>query len=124
MKDWSELSKLTQGQSMFIERVRLEQSQIVLEGQFELPPLAKLSYEDQVFVSAFVSTHGSIKEMEKVFGVSYPTIKSRLNTISQKLGVLNVDVSSTPSPQTKADILESLNRNEITVQEALELLKK
>src|SRR5512135_80595 len=83
--DWQELTRLTQGQPILIERVRLAGKDIAIEGSFELPQLARLSAEDQVFVIAFLHRHGSIKEMEQVFGVSYPTIKARLNRISRSL---------------------------------------
>lgn len=118
VKDWKELTNLTQNKSLIVERVRLTETDIAIEGPFELPALAKLTLEDQVFVMAFVSTHGSIKEMEKVFGVSYPTIKGRLNKISEQLQL--VDVNPAPS---KSDILEKLNRGEITAQEAAEMLR-
>ena len=75
-KDWQELTHLTQGAPILIERVRLVDSDIAIEGAFDLPPLARLSAEDQVFVMAFVRAEGSIKEMEKIFGVSYPDKKS------------------------------------------------
>src|SRR6267154_3133815 len=83
--DWQELTQLTRGQPLVVERVRLTEKDIVVEGRFELPQLARLSLEDQVFVTAFVRSHGSIKEMEQVFGVSYPTIKSRLTRIANSL---------------------------------------
>ena len=79
LKDWQELTQLSQGQPMVVERVRLPEKDILIEGSFELPDLARLGADDQVFVTAFVRAHGSIKEMEQIFGVSYPTIKSRLN---------------------------------------------
>ena len=56
-----------------------------IEGQFTLPELARLTLEDQVFVVAFLRSHGTIKDMEQTFGVSYPTIKARLNRISSQL---------------------------------------
>lgn len=118
VKDWKELTTLTQNKSLIVERVRLTENEIAIEGPFELPALAKLTIEDQVFVMAFVGTHGSIKEMEKIFGVSYPTIKGRLNKISEQLQL--VDINPAPS---KADILEKLNRGEITAQQAAELLR-
>ena len=83
--EWQELTKLTQGQPIVIERVRVPQKDIAIEGHFELPQLARLNLEDQVFIIAFVRCHGSIKEMEQTFGVSYPTIKSRLNRIANSL---------------------------------------
>src|ERR1043166_4796112 len=80
-RDWQELTKLVGQSPIEIERVRLVDSGVAIEGPFTLPPLAQLSGEAQVFVSAFVRCHGSIKQMEQYFGVSYPTIKNRLNRI-------------------------------------------
>jgi hypothetical protein len=113
-RDWQELTQLTKGQPVVVERVRLANKDIFIEGSFELPQLARLSLEDQVFVAAFVRTHGSIKEMEKVFGVSYPTIKSRLNRVAQMLEFVEID----PVP-SRAEVLERLKRGEIGAQEAI-----
>ena len=68
--DWQALSDLTKGRDVVVERVRLADSGIAIEGAFVLPELAKLAFDDQVFIAAFVRAHGSIKEMEQVFGVS------------------------------------------------------
>src|SRR5213083_2926675 len=91
-QDWQALTELTQGRPMVVERVRLPDRGIAVEGHFELPKLAQLAAEDQVFVAAFVRSHGSIKEMEQVFGVSYPTVKARLNRIAAQLPLLDVDI--------------------------------
>lgn len=101
-----------------MERVRLAGKPIVIEGQFELPQLARLNLEDQVFITAFVRCHGSIKEMEQIFGISYPTVKSRLNRIAASLEFVDTD----PSP-SKAEILDRLKRGEITAQEAIRELE-
>jgi hypothetical protein len=77
-----------------------------------------LSAEDQVFVTAFIRSHGSIKEMEQVFGVSYPTIKARLNRIAGSLDF----VEHNPAPAS-SDVLERLKRGEITAQEAISELE-
>ena len=118
-KDWSELAQLTQGRPMVVERVRLTDKDIAIEGPFELPELARLSAEDQVFVAAFVRSHGSIKEMEQVFGVSYPTIKARLNRIGEQLEF----VETNPAP-SRMEILERLRRGEITADVAVRLLEE
>jgi hypothetical protein len=116
--DWQELTNLTRGQPFVVERVRLAGSGVAIEGEFELPQLAQLNVEDQVFVTAFVRCHGSIKEMERIFGVSYPTIKSRLNRITQMLDFVETD----PAP-SRADIIDRLRRGEITAQQALSELE-
>ncbi len=112
-KDWQELTQLTQGHPLVVERVRLADKDIAIEGSFELPQLARLAMDDQVFITAFVRSHGSIKEMERIFGVSYPTIKSRLNRIAGSLEF--AETNPTPS---KAEILERLHQGEITAEEA------
>jgi hypothetical protein len=116
--DWQELTQLTQGQPLVVERVRLRDKGISIEGSFELPQLARLSFEDQIFVTAFVRCHGSIKEMEQIFGVSYPTIKSRLNRIAQSLEF--IDTNPTPS---RAEVLDRLKRGELNAQEAITALE-
>jgi hypothetical protein len=116
--DWQELTKLTQGQPILIERVRIAEKDIIVEGRFELPQLARLSQEDQIFITAFVRSHGSIKEMEQIFGVSYPTIKSRLNRISSSLEF----VETNPAP-SRSDVLDRLKRGEISAQDAIEELE-
>ncbi|MET9558190.1 DUF2089 domain-containing protein [Streptomyces sp. NPDC006645] len=118
--DWQELTDLTHGQPFVVERVRLVGSGIAVEGEFETPQLAQLAVEDQVFVAAFVRSHGSIKEMERIFGVSYPTVKSRLNRIAERLDFVATD----PAPATGADVVERLRRGEISVEEALAELEK
>ena len=91
---------------------------IAIEGCFELPQLARLGIEDQVFIIAFVRSHGSIKEMEQVFGLSYPTIKARLTRIAQSLEF--VDTKPAPS---RAEVLDRLKRGEITPQDAIQELE-
>jgi hypothetical protein len=117
--DWQELTDLTRGQPFVIERIRLAGGGIAIEGQFEPPQLAQLSIDDQVFVAAFVRSHGSIKEMERIFGVSYPTIKSRLNRIAEHLDFIDVD----PAP-TGVDVVDRLRRGQISVQDALAELER
>jgi len=121
-KDWQELTRLTQGQPIVVERVRMTEKNIAIEGSFELPQLAQLGVEDQVFVIAFVRCHGSIKEMEQIFGVSYPTIKSRLTRIANNLEF--VDSNPTPSPaEIRAGILDRLKRGEVSAQQAISELE-
>lgn len=117
-KDWQELTKITRGAPLVVERVRVKQAEIALEGRFELPPLARLTMEDQIFVTAFVRSHGSIKDMEDLFGISYPTVKNRLNRISQMLEFVDVD-----PPASSGEILEELDRGEISVEDAVKKLR-
>ena len=118
MADWQELMELTRGRGIVVERVRFTDRDMAIEGTFELPQLARLDAADQVFVAAFVRSHGSIKEMERVFGVSYPTIKARLNRIGEQLEFVDTD----PGP-SRSDILERLERGEIGAEDAIRELE-
>jgi hypothetical protein len=118
-REWHELSKMTQGRPVTVERVRLVDSDIDIEGSFTLPPLADLSAEDQIFVMAFVRCHGSIKDMEEMFGISYPTVKNRLNRIAGKFKFVEIlPVSS------QEETIAELERGEISTEEAIRRMSK
>lgn len=117
-KDWQELTRITRGVPLIVERVRLREEDIALEGSFDLPPLARLTMEDQIFVTAFIRSHGSIKDMEELFGISYPTVKNRLNRISQMLEFVDIN-----PPASHSEILDELERGELSVEEAVEKLR-
>ncbi len=117
-RDWQELTELTQGRRVIVERVRLPDGDIAIEGAFELPQLARLDAADQVFVAAFLKSHGSIKDMERVFGVSYPTIKARLNRIAARLEFVDTD----PGP-SRREVLERLKEGEISADDAIRELE-
>ncbi len=94
-----------------------------IEGTFE-PPQSKIFYlnkKDLEFVELFVKVRGSIKEMEKALGVSYPTVRGMLNGVIERMGY-----SSKPEMDTKEKnkILDQLERGEISATEAANLLKQ
>jgi hypothetical protein len=105
------------GKSMSVKRLECPDCDLAMEGRFNVPPLAMLSSDDQVFVTAFVRYHGSIKKMEELFAISYPTVKNRLNAIGVALD------KNFNAPSSNATILEQLSRGVITVGEALERMK-
>ena len=116
--EWQDLTRLAQGAPLIVERVRLADSGVVIEGAFALPQLAQLAVEDQVFIAAFVQSHGSIKEMERVFGVSYPTVKARLDRIGRALTFVDT------KPETpRSQVLEQLERGEISADDAIRTLE-
>jgi hypothetical protein len=74
--------------------------------------------EDQIFVMAFVRSHGSIKEMERLFGISYPTVKNRLNAIAGRLEFVDIN-----PPSSRSEVLEMLDKGEISVEEAVKRMR-
>jgi len=101
-------------QPLKVGRMTCPSCHVSLEGEFEVSALGQLSAEDQVFVIAFVRHHGSLKKMESLFGISYPTVKNRLNAISAALD------KNFQAPSPNLFVLEQLERGELSVEEALE----
>lgn len=99
-----------------ITRMACPTCSVTLEGKFEVSALGKLNSDDQAFVIAFVRHHGSLKKMESLFGISYPTVKNRLNAISANLD------KNFENPSPNLYVLEQLSRGELTVEEVLERL--
>jgi hypothetical protein len=122
-QDWQALSRLTGGAPFEIERIRLTVQDVAIEGRFEVPPLATLAADDQVFVAAFVRCHGSIKQMEQFFGVSYPTIKNRLNRIGALLPFAEIDPPKDADRPSTGDLLARLESGEMNVNDVLQQLR-
>ena len=118
-REWHELTRMTQGKPITVERVRLVDSDIAIEGSFTLPPLASLSAEDQVFVMAFIRCDGSIKDMEEMFGISYPTVKNRIKRIADKFEFVEIVAAS-----QQEEVIAELERGDIDTDEALRRLKQ
>ena len=118
--EWSELLNHARTEPFVVEQVRLKRSGIQLKGAFELPPLACLPAEDQVFITAFIIHHGSLKQMEKLYGASYPTIKAKLGKIADKLQLVATEVAA---PADSDDVLDRLEAGEIEVEEAIAAIR-
>jgi hypothetical protein len=93
--------------------------------------MAQLPADDQIFVAAFVRCHGSIKQMETFFGVSYPTIKNRLNRIGAQLPIAEIEPEAVPSTRaarsgqaaSSGELLSQLERGTLSVDEVLRQLR-
>jgi len=115
---------LTGGRPLQVERVRVAETGIAIEGEFVLPALAQLPADDQTFVAAFVRCHGSIKQMEQYFGVSYPTIKNRLNRIGALLPFAEIDPEPDSDRPSTKDLLSQLERGALTVDDVVRQLRR
>lgn len=90
-----------------------------LEGLFEIPLLLRLSAQELAFVTAFVRSSGSLKEMARLEGVSYPTVRNRLDDILAKLDELEKDVQ-----RRRHDILDRLERGLLSAEQAERELRR
>ena len=91
-----------------------------IEGHFTLCKFCRLTNEQKNFIEVFVKNRGNIKEIEKELGISYPTVRNKLENVIEALGYspkYSVPVVN------KKEILEKLSSGEISSEEALKLLK-
>lgn len=102
---------------MKIGRMVCPACDLTLDGEFDVSLLGSLPMEDQLFCIAFLRSHGSIKKMEGLFDISYPTVKNRLNAIVAQLD------AAFESPTPNRVVLDRLARGEMSVEEALERLR-
>jgi hypothetical protein len=87
-----------------------------MEGDFSVSPLSSLPPQDQALMIAFVRSYGSIKRIQEILGVSYPTARARLDRIIENLNAIMT------GPQDLDAVLEQLARGEISFSQAMERL--
>ncbi len=88
-----------------------------IESKLPIPTFFRLPPDLQEFVLIFLRCQGKIRDVEKELGISYPTVIKRLDLVNVLLG-------NQAAPAGRTQILEQLERGEITVQEATQLLKQ
>lgn len=91
-----------------------------IEGDFSLCKFCKLTNDQKSFVEIFIKSRGNIKEIEKEMGISYPTVRSKLENVIESLGY---SPKYTESQVNKKEVLEKLSKGEITSDEAIKLLQ-
>ena len=91
-----------------------------IKGSFELPQFALMSPEDENFLRIFLAARGNIKEVERQLNISYPTVRGRLEALLNRLGLGSLQAEA---KKRRLEIVERLERGEITAQVAIGLLK-
>lgn len=104
-----------------VTRISCEVCDTHIEGHFKPCKFCRLTAEQKAFIDVFIKCRGNIKEVEKELGVSYPTVKNRLEDAAAALGH-KVEPEQSDAGKKK-EILDKLNDGEISVDEALDLLK-
>ena len=104
---------------MNITELRCSKCNTTVQGNFPINKLISLPEEDREFLITFLRSRGNIKEVQERMGISYPTVKNRLDKLLAALGLLN-EVKGI----SRTEIINSLNNGEITAEEAVNLLKE
>jgi len=110
---------------MVITRLRCPHCDVSIEGRFSAGRLAMLTPEQLQFVEVFLRCDGKIKRVEDELGVSYPTVRSRLNEIIAAMGyeVPHTEGGEDLTPERRRQVLDDLAQGRISSEQAIELLR-
>lgn len=107
---------------LYVERLVCGQCGTAMEGAFTLQRLARLTKEQWDFVETFLSCEGKLNRVQEELGLSYPTVRSRLNEVIRSLGY-EVGEEGAETQVERAAVLDDLAAGKLSVEEALELLR-
>ncbi|HEY75468.1 MAG TPA: DUF2089 domain-containing protein [Thermoflexia bacterium] len=108
---------------LLITRLVCRNCGTALEGRFTMGRLAQLTPDQLHFVEVFLRCEGKITRVQEELGLSYPTVRSRLEEVIRALGY-EVGRDQADLEERRREVLERLARKEISAEEALHLLQE
>ena len=121
---------------LLITRLHCRSCGTALEGEFGVGRFGRLSREQLSLLESFLRSRGNLKEMERELGISYPTVRGRVDALVRALGLSDgeaepMDVEPMEEPASETDIvaerrsiLERLARRELSADEAAAALRE
>ena len=114
------------GGDLYVSELTSDKSGVTIRGKFAIPSYSKLDAEQSKFLETFLRCRGVISSVERELGISYPTVRARLDSLLESL-----DLAPAPEEKPKRDrsiekkrrVLEQLERGEITAAEAKEKIR-
>lgn len=103
-----------------------------IDGEFGVGRFARLGRDQMLLLEAFLRSRGNLRELERELGVSYPTVRGRVETLLRTLGLGDgaplpaaapAAAPSSPDPETRRSVLERLARHEISAEDAAAVLR-
>ncbi len=111
------------GKELIAVRLKCEDCETVIENSFRLSRFDYLSDEELRFVETFLRCRGNIKEVERALGISYPTVRAKLDGILRRLGLYEAGEEEKLRADRREQILAALEKGELTPEQAIEQLK-
>ncbi len=114
------------GEPLFVSELTSSKSGITIRGKFALPEEPELSNEQKEFLTVFLRARGVISTMEKELGISYPTVRNKIDALleAMELDPFKADRRQEGRAEEKARILQELEDGKISASEAKDQLKK
>jgi len=111
---------------LYVSELTSVKSGITIRGKFKLPEISRLNKEQRDFLEVFLRSRGVISTVEKELNLSYPTVRARLDTMLEAMGLVPYKESTRAKPKSPEDrrlILDQLEQGVITPEEAKARLK-
>lgn len=103
-----------------VVRLKCSKCGTVIENEFELSKFEYLGEDQLSFMETFIKCRGNIKDVEKELGISYPTVRAKLDEVISALGYVIVKKPVIES----AEIIDMLEKGEITADQAVSMIKE
>ncbi|HRF60904.1 MAG TPA: DUF2089 domain-containing protein [Fimbriimonadaceae bacterium] len=119
------------GGELIVTELANEDSGVTVRGRFEIPRYSRLEPDHQQFLETFLRCRGMLNSVEKELGISYPTVRGKLDALLEALELSPVKEEKVEKEKPRKDksldkkrkILEQLERGEITAEEAKAKIK-
>ncbi len=119
---------------LLVTRLRCGECGTTIEGEFGVGRFARLSRDQVVVLESFLRSRGNLRDMERELGISYPTVRARVEALVRALGFGPRDedaaaaeaaaAATTDTAAGRREILERLARKELTAEEAADAIRR
>jgi hypothetical protein len=106
------------GSHLRVSKLSCEDCGLAYEGEFYTPKLGRLDREDQHFIELFILASGSLKQMSELLEISYPTVRSRLNRLIERL-----EEEKRKDERRRQQILQDIEQGRISPKQGMRLLE-
>lgn len=112
------------GERMRVTELQCSNCRTQVKGQFELGNFSRLNEEQREFVEIFIRLRGNIKEVEEELGISYPTVRKKLDEVIEALGYIPEESPGDEKDEKRREVLNALDEGEIGFEEAKNRLER
>jgi len=108
------------GGKLYVSELSCFNCDAKIRAEFEIPPFSRLDDDEREFLMIFLRSRGSLRDVQRELALSYPTVRSRLDALLAKMGI----VTARASHEEISDVLDKLESGELSAEDAVKLIKK
>ena len=101
-----------------VTELRFPEAGLTVQGEFELNEFSTLAPDTLDFLRLYIKVRGNLKEVERILGLSYPTVRARFDNLLRSIGY------EAEAADPRDEVLSQLERGDITPEEAAKKLRR